>query len=1291
MKTQNSFPLLAPAYTDYRWLGFAALISALACLQPCHSIAQEDWQNQRLTGINNLPPHANMVVCPDVSIARRIEHHNNDERVKSPFYRSLNGQWKYHYSSNHLGRVPGFWRLDFDDSKWSLIPVPANVEMHGYGIPIYVNIRYPWPEPWQPPFVPEDDPNNTVNSYRRTFGVPKSWDGRRVLLTFDGVNSFFILWINGQRVGMGKDSRTPVEFDVTRYLKTGENLLAVENFRWCDGSYLEDQDFWRMSGIFRDVYLWSPPNLHVRDFEVHTDLDADYRDGTFGLTVEVENAGEIAAKVTVETTLYSPSGERVASPTINMEVQPDGRGGHARVSTTVPNPLQWSAEYPHLYRLFVSLKDSAGKTLEVIPANVGFRKIEIKEGDLLVNGKRVLFKGANRHETHPDLGQAIDSESMIKDIKLMKQNNFNAVRCCHYPNQPVWYDLCDRFGIYLIDEANIESHGMGYAEKSLAKDASWVDAHMNRTIRMVERNKNHPSIVIWSLGNEAGNGTNFVATYNWIKRRDPSRPVHYERAGFDANTDIYCPMYPAPSHLLDYASGKALNGGWGFRLPEQEKRSRPLIMCEYAHAMGNSSGNMWLYWDLIYGEPYLQGGFVWDWVDQGLRKTVPPGWIIQDHSNHKLSVQVPSGDLVDGVLATPVRLPDASHLQITGPMTLEVIVKPTVTSGYSSFISKGDTQWALQVARGRSLEFFVFDSTRSRGWVTATADLPANWLGQWHHVAGAFTGTELRLFLDGQRVATTSFSGRATPTAYQVEIGGNAQEAGREVAGLIREVRIYDRALSDEEIACASRNVDPALLFWAKLDEVKPGKGRDKREFFYAFGGDYGPLGTPSDQNFCCNGLVSPDREPHPGLHEVKHIYQYIHCRLIDPVARNLEIKNHYQFTNLRGIATGSWKLTADGSTVQEGSLDFPDVPPGGAIRMKVPVRPFQPAPGEQYFLEVSFHLKDQQAWAKKGHELAWDQFQLPDSLPPVALAASAWSLKLQESSELTAIAGKHFEAQFDKLTGTLVSLRFKGHQLVEVPLRPDFWRAPTDNDRGRNMARAQGVWRTAHKNLELMEFTVRTLDDHRKVAVRAVHRLPTVDATWETLYEVLGSGDIIVSCKLLPGEKNLPRLPRIGMQMILPAGFEHIKWLGPGPHETYWDRKDAKVGLYSRRIREQFYWDYVEPGESGNKVDVRWAALTNRKGVGLLACGLPILSLNALHHTTDDMQSAQHPFELPRRDITVLNLDLAQQGVGGDDSWGAWPHNQYLLPCRDYEYQFRLRPFDASEDPAKLARQVVR
>ncbi len=1057
-------------------VAFASVI-----LLPMAACAVPDWENPELTGINNEAPHATMIICPDDATARSIGVAQNSERIKSSFYRSLNGEWKYHYSTNQLARVPDFWLPNFDDSAWGSIPVPSNVEIEGHGIPIYVNIRYPWTwhgTPPTPPVVPANDPNSTVNSYRREFDLPKDWDGRRVLITFDGVNSFFYLWINGEKVGMGKDSRTPVEFDITKYLKPGKNLVAVENFRWCDGSYLEDQDFWRMSGIFRDVYLWSPPAVHVRDFEVKTTFDEGYVDAKLTAWLHLTNYDNQGADVIVEGDLMDPQGNTILAPSMTTNVP---AGQEIEVGGTVPisDPQKWTAETPNLYKLLITVKNSGGKTLEVIPVNIGFRQVEIKNGDLLVNGQRILIKGVDRHEHDPDRGQAITVESMIKDIQVMKGHNINAVRCSHYPNQPAWYDLCDKYGIYLIDEANIESHGMGYGPETLAKNPAFAAAHMNRTVRMVERDKNHPSVIIWSLGNEAGFGPNFEATSDWIHQRDPSRPVHYERAERNKYTDIVCPMYPRVGTLAEYAS---------------KPETRPFIMCEYEHAMGNSSGDFWSYWSQIYSKPHLQGGFIWDWVDQGLR-------------------------------------------QKQGPLPLP------------------------------------------------------------------------------------------------------------------------------------------------RFEKVQPG---DKT--FWAYGGDFGSKDVPSDDNFCCNGLVTPDREPHPGLLEVAHVYQNVHCQPVDLAARKIEIKNWFDFVNLADVATASWKLTGDGKQIQSGPLPIPYLAPHASAAVTVPVKAFKPKAGVEYFLEVDFQSKQATPLIKAGHQIAWDQFKLPDALPAVVkLPKRAPSLKPIDENSVR-ISGRGFEMVIDRTNG-LSSWRSHGTELIQIPLRPSFWRALTDNDRGRQAGKEQGAWRNAADDLQPQSFNVVKNGNHIEAVVSWY--LPHAgQANWTNIYKIYGNGEVAVSANFQPMEANMPYIPRVGMQMSLPAGFDRVTWLGPGPQETYSDRNDAPVGVYHGSVDDQFYAGYVKPGETGNKVETRWLALTDKNGSGLLAIGQPVLSVNALHYGTEDLNAAKHPFQLPHRDYTVLNLDLEQQGLGGDDSWGAWPHRPFLIACQGYSYELVLRPLASGADPERLARE---
>jgi beta-galactosidase len=566
-------------------------------------VALHDWENPLVFSINTELPHATFVpsATRDEALSKRPE--------ESPFYRSLNGRWKFHWSPRPADRPLTFFRADFDDATWGDIAVPGTMEWQGHGKPLYIDEGYTFRA--DPPRIPADD--NPVGSYRRAFDLPAEWQGREVFVHFAGVSSAFYLWVNGERVGYSEDSRTPAEFDITRFVKPGRNLVAAEVYRYSDGSYLECQDFWRLSGIFRDVFLFSTPQTHIRDFWARASLDDQYRNGRLDLDVELHRYDDgAAAPRTVVAELLGPDGKAVWGPT-RIPGSVGGRSSSlATIHVAVPGVAPWTAETPTLYRVLLTLEDGSGAVLETVTTRVGFRRVEIKDRQLRVNGAPIVIRGVNRHEHDPVRGYTIGEDMMLADIRLMKQFNINAVRTSHYPNDPRWYGLCDEFGIYVVDEANIESHGISFdPDKTLANKPEWKEAHLDRVRRMVERDKNHPSVIVWSLGNESGDGIAFQEASAWVKRRDPGRPVQFEPAERKPHTDLYVPMYARPYQLENYARGP---------------HDKPLILCEYAHAMGNSVGNLQDYWDVIERYPdVLQGGFIWDWADQGIWKTAPDG------------------------------------------------------------------------------------------------------------------------------------------------------------------------------------------------------------------------------------------------------------------------------------------------------------------------------------------------------------------------------------------------------------------------------------------------------------------------------------------------------------------------------------------------------------------------------------------------------------------------------------------------------------------------------------------
>ena len=574
---------------------FASMLLTSSCKNkykdvPFEEKTPRDWENPAVNSINKEEPRAYFVPFESAEAAMETDI------FKSGLIQSLNGIWQFHVSHTPSVRPFYFFKDDYDTSDWATIKVPGNWEMLGFDVPIYSNSTYPHEK--TPPTIQKH--YNPVGSYKRTFTIPETWNEQEIILHFGAVSSAMYVWVNEQQVGYSEDSKTPAEFNITKYLKKGKNSLAVEIYRWCDGSYLEDQDFWRLSGITRDVYLMARNPQHIRDFRVSSALVNNYQDGELNLDVEIVNTAANNLSVSLEAVLLDGQ-EKVAemTKTFQTSTQP----AKVNLQASVPSAKPWTAENPNLYRLMISLKDESGKIIEVIRQDVGFRTIEIKNAQLLVNGVAIYLKGVNIHEHNDTTGHVQDEQTMLNDIMLMKSHNINAVRTSHYPEPERWYELCNQYGIYLVDEANIESHGMGYGPESLAKDTAWMKSHLERTRNMFERDKNQPSVIIWSLGNEAGNGVNFEATYAYLKSVDTSRPVQYEQAHGGDNTDIVCPMYARIKNMEDYAKGKP---------------TKPYIQCEYAHAMGNSVGNLQDYWDVIEKYPSLQGGFIWDWVDQGI-------------------------------------------------------------------------------------------------------------------------------------------------------------------------------------------------------------------------------------------------------------------------------------------------------------------------------------------------------------------------------------------------------------------------------------------------------------------------------------------------------------------------------------------------------------------------------------------------------------------------------------------------------------------------------------------------
>ena len=1042
------------------------VIFLISTLQAQDRPPHPELENPVIQGINKEYPHATFI-----SYDNRQNALLND-KSKSSRVIILNGIWKFNFVTGVSNRIKNFAALNLDLSNWKEMPVPSNMEIEGYGIPIYVNVGYEFYPEWnfKPPYINDLEKNN-IGYYRRGFDMPESWKDQQVFIHFGSIKSVGFIWVNGHKVGMSKDSKTPQEFDITKYVKPGKNTIAVEVFRWSDASYLECQDFWRLSGIPREVYVYAQPKVRLRDFFVKSSLDENYVNGVFDLDVELKNHINHKTKHSVTYEILDDTGKSIASETKSLEIM--DTTGTLNFKTTIPLVNIWSAEIPNLYTLLLTMKDASGNITEVTSVRIGFRISEIKNGLFLINGKRVLIKGVDLHEFNPVTGQVIDEATTKLDMERMKQLNINAIRLSHYPEPEYFYDLADKYGFYLIDEANIESHGMGYDRskgKSLANNLDWTEAHLFRTRNMIERDKNHPSVVIWSLGNEAGNGYNFYQTYLLIKNRDKTRPVQYEQSRLEWNTDIFCPMYMKIPDIEKYA---------------RKYNDRPLILCEYEHAMGNSEGNLKDYWDAIEKYPNLQGGLIWDWVDQGL----------------------------------------------------------------------------------------------------------------------------------------------------------------------------------------AAKN--------------------EKGEY-WAYGGDFGPKGTPSDGNFCINGVVFPDRSLKPHSLEVKHVYQNIGFKTDDLSNGKITITNKFRFTNLNKFAF-SYKITANGNPFLSEKLPVLDIASEQSKQILIDISKVQAEPGVEYFLTLYAKTTVAENLLPDGWEIASEQFKLPIEADKKQFDISkAGNVTYDESSTIK-IEGNDFSLTIDKKTGIITSYKSGGNELLLNGFgpRPAFWRAPTDNDYGWKMPKICRLWKQASEQIPNVE-SVKASQKRNMVQVEVLYNLDSLKSTWKTQYTVMGNGAVKVENLLVTKDSDVPVIPRVGMKMQMPVEFTQLEYLGRGPWENYCDRNSSTfVGRYKSAVAD-LYVPYIRPQENGHRTDVRWMAITRDDGSGLLVVADSLIEFNVLNNPVEDFDAGpdkdknlRHNNDIKYKKLVEVHIDYRQIGVAGDDSWGGWPHEPYLIRpnTMGYRYGFTIIPVSSLKE----------
>lgn len=1236
------------------------------------SAQQPDWENPAVFRVNKENPRATSMPFPSQDEAAA------KSRLESSWCMLLNGNWKFHHVGNPAAKPSGFEVPDFDDSAWKEIPVPSNWQMHGYSAPGYTNIIYPFAK--NPPTVMGEPPQqytnfplenrNQVGSYRHRFTLPENWKDRHTFVVFGGVDSAFYLWINGKKVGYSQDSRTPAEFDITPYLQDGKNVLAAEVYQNSDGSYLEDQDMFRLSGIFRDVYLWSAADLDLRDFEIKAGLADDYQTGTLQFRSSMINRGKTQADAKVTLTLSGPDG-LVLPPVVQSASCAPAQDVQSQSEIfQIPNVKPWSAEVPNLYTYQITLSDSAGKEIAHYRGKTGFRRNEIKNGQFLHNGKAILLKGVNRHDHNPVTGHYVTTADIRADLLQMKRANINAVRTSHYPNDPAMVELCDEIGLYMIAEANIESHGMGYGPESLAKNPAWREAHLDRVKNLVERDKNHPCVIQWSMGNEAGDGENFVTCSEWIRQRDPSRPIHYEQAAHKPHADLYTPMYASVDACEQYCRAEE-------KKPQDQQR--PLIQCEYNHAMGNSSGNLADYWKLFRRERLLQGGFIWDWKDQSILHQKHGLDAVEDRSGNQVPIRL-FGSLSqeEGLFNGAAVVGPSEKLDLTGSLTLLAEARINHTGGADGgqpLISKGDTSYSLKVsAGGGQLEFFIYSAGV---WHNVSAPLPVDAASKFYTYAGVYDGSQLAIFINGKPAASKACAAAVSVNEYQLAVGIDTEETARRFDGAVRRAAVYSRALTLADLTGTPPQA-VVLMEFAK-DAEKP-----RTAEILAYGGDFNE--RPNDRSFCCNGLVGGDLRPSPQFEEVRKVYQNIHTSAVDVATPTVKISvlNENFFRGIQPV-NGSWKLIKDGQSVAEGKLELPDIAPGASVELQIATG-HTPEPGSEYFLRTRFDLADATAWHPAGFPIAWDEIPLPwGTRPPSLLAPSTVAASFTEDAEFITLKAAEVTAVIDKSRGVLHSLRHKHQEWLVAPLQLNFWRPPTNNDEGAKLHHKLKIWQYAGSRAVAEKITA-TQDGH-DVIVTAELKIPANDSSATVRYRLTGSGQLEIDTDFRAGS-GLPEIPRIGYQCRIPNRAPVCKWYGRGPHENYGDRKaGAWTTIHELRVPAMFH-HYADPQESGNRTEMRWASLTSPQGGGALrvdAAGEHLLEFSLYPYAASDITLAMHPSELAMSDFYTLNLDHRQSGVGGSDSWGALALHQYrIFPGKSYRWAFRL---SLSETPVALQR----
>ena len=1230
---------------------------------------------------------------------------------------SLNGKWRFQYYESPYDVPKDFFKPSFNTRKWTFIQVPSNWEMQGFGQALFRTVSAPFvvtmpesllaqyrrvledpnaseqqkrmasyrlggggaPNPFavQLPNVPMDF--NPTGAYRTTFNIPSSWKGEQVFLRFEKVASASFVWVNGKQVGYNEGAQEPSEYNITEYIKPGNNTLAVMVTKYCDGYYLEGQDYWRLAGIFDDVTVYATPQTRIYDWQLITDFGPDFRDSDLSLSIDVRGYEVNKDGYKVRATV-SKDGREVASMASSAFSLTPQSLKTLKLGQKVSAPQKWSSETPVLYDLKMELVDVSGKVIDAVSKKMGFKKTEIREGVFFLNGQPLKVSAVNSHMQHPDMGHTMTEDVIRKDFEILKQFNFNGVRTSHYPPVNKYLDLADEYGIFIIDETGDESHATEYVSDM----PEFTEMYRERVRRMVLRDRNHACVLIWSAGNESGEGSNITEVVKTGKSLDPTRFWMYGgNAAKHPDEDIVGPRYPSPLELE-----------MGYGLDRQDLR--PSFMDEYLSVAGNGGGAVKDYWDVIYAHPKSMGGALWDFVSVGLNQPVRA---LKDKSGNGVPAHImgnarlvkgPTGNAIDlNKQDQWVQVYRADAVEISGDkltLTLDLLPRHYNASG-GYLITKGDNQFGLKQQGADKLDFYLDNGSRQ----VLTADLPSNWEGKWHNVTATYDGETMRIFIDGAEAASKPMTGRIRNLPLSLCIGRSEEAQGQDTNVYICDAQIDNVGVFAGAFGPSALDPSKAALWLDFEEETNEGT-------FWTYG-----IGART------YGCIWPDRTPQPEMWELKKCTQPLSFTLVNPEDGTVEVWNRNHFLNASYYKT-TWMLTADNDVVASGVMNL-DVAPLSRKVVRIPLTHPNAVPGKEYRLMISSVLANDEIWAPAGHEVSWDQFELEDwNVPAAPKPASGGRVRLSKDSKFIVAAGEGFEYRFDASDGALVSAKVGGRELLTEPLRLNVWRAPLANEldgwngNSAGAAASSGYGSIGHRQVLASHYYSAGLDKLNVIPVsvqaseagnsilvevrdlsmlgRGSMREAQLDAYisgrsyngFDETYSwrVFGDGTLTLDHKVHPQGQMPAWLPRIGLTLSLDKSLREVEWYGRGPQASYPDRKTGyKMGIWKSDM-DEMYEPYLIPQDYGLRTDNRWVRLTDASGVGLEFSMDRPFAFNAYDCTTDNLTKAVYQYQLVRGGDITLNLDYATSGVG-DTARGIF--GAYRVYPSAFERTLTIRP----------------